>query len=111
MAVSLSEMLSNNTIEYYSDGFRKVVEDHLPYIYSSDSGDINIDPASTIRYRGNFFGLLNSLGIHRDLHWPAMRLNGLDSPYDYVETMTIVKIPDAQALSKLHQKWRSSRAK
>lgn len=113
MATSLLKVLGEGNKDYYEDGLRRMIEDHLPHmqLQNSTGGVLIVGGADGIKYKGDFFGLLRSYSIPQDMHWPMMRLNGLNSPYDYKEDMLSIKVVDPDYVSRLQQVYRNTRGK
>lgn len=85
MAGRLSERLkSSGPSVYYSKGFRTAIEDHLLFLRNSAyTQKFSITAILAHRHTGNFYSLLNALGIEPYLHWVYLRLNGLTTPSQY----------------------------
>lgn len=54
---------------------------------------IIIEPHRAYKYEGNFYGLLNEIGVSPSLYLYALYLNKLNSPVDYKADMLIIKKP------------------
>lgn len=64
--------------------YYEVLESHLTYIRNHSSTkviDVGLDQAAI--YKGDFYGLLNSLSVNKKYHYPIMRVNGLLCSADY----------------------------
>lgn len=108
MAASLIQMLGVNNPDFYNRSFRRVVEDHLAWLVSASSNNfLTIKGDEGIRYEGDLFSLLRSRGVQRDMWWPMMRVNGMQSPRDYRQDMLTLYIVDEVKLSKLLSVWRT----
>lgn len=103
-------MFSEGPSIYYDDGFRRVIEDHMTVLRESpETREVDVTPGVAYKYAGDFYGLAQSLGVPPHLHWVTMRLNGLFSPNDYLDTMYVVRIPSPTALEQLRQSHMSTR--
>lgn len=87
---------------YYSEGFRNLIENHLPYLRSHVTTKlINLDTHVEYKNQGDFYGLLTDLKINPDLHWITLRLNYLHSPIDYTPYLTHLLEPTTTTLNEL----------
>ena len=85
MTLSVSRFqLPMGQVNVNSSGFRNLIENHVLYLQTSVNTKILIlDPADEDKWQGDFYGLLNKLGITQDMWWITMRVNNLYSPVDY----------------------------
>lgn len=97
--------------EWYSDGFRQLVEDHLNNLKASPESLISPTPQECYMYRGDYHGLLRSKGVETKYIWPTMRVNGLVSSVLYDGEPTIVRIPNKQTLDSLMAAYVTRRAR
>lgn len=75
--------IATGNAEYYTQGFRTTLESHIPYLLAEKVSAITVPTVLDVRYRNDFNGLMQALGIRSYLWWIVMRLNGLHSRYDY----------------------------
>lgn len=111
MAMSVMEQANKSSdYYYYREEFRNIIEDHL-YILKHKGKKIPV-PVTAIqemKYKGDFYGLLRSLGIPIEFHWITMRINGLHSPMDYQGTLIELIGPDDGYIKLLLQRYMNSR--
>ena len=94
--MALLDMIDKNNVAYYEQDFRQVLEDHLAYIKAKNNKTLAVDPLTALRYKGDFFGLLNTFGVQPFMQWITMRVNGFVSPTDVTEEIrTVVVIEPA----------------
>lgn len=51
-----------------------------------------VDRQEAIRYRGNLFGYLKSIGCSEISHWINMKINGIDHPSEFDERVQLLHI-------------------
>ena len=69
---------------FMTDAYRRLVEDHLPYLRTHENtSEYDINSALAFKYDGNLYGLLAELRVEPRWFWTIMRLNGLESPCQY----------------------------
>lgn len=79
---------------FSSPGVRQMVEDHISYLQNpSNHKLLQIEPTDTVKYLGDFYGLLISLGIEHDLHWICLRMNGYTATDDYNGSLDLIRVP------------------
>ena len=103
MTLSLSHLQQDaGNIGYSSVSFRNTIEDHVTWLKESSLVNIlNIEKQHQIKYRGDFFGLLNQYGVKPDLHWITMRINGLHTSGEYDGSITTLFIPNRRDVDYL----------
>lgn len=92
---------------YYTDTFRRMIEDHLSVLKSMTTTQTRIitddDWATLYRFEGDFYGLLYALQYDRRYHWTIMRLNGYRSRFESTDQISSLLIPDWAYVDKLAQ--------
>lgn len=107
--IALSAPLGEHN--YYSDGFRLTLENHMPYLlHPSKHRNVNVAGINKIKYQGDFHGLLTQLNIPTELHWITTRLNGLGSPMDYDGSNITIKVPNSGELDFYLRRYASAKA-
>lgn len=98
--MSLRQHLKLPAIEVSDPDYYVLLESHLPFLRDHPSnGILEVDGQIGAKYRGDFQGLLDYLGIDRSMHYLIMRLNGLSRGQDYNgELLTIVR-PDTSVVA------------
>ena len=95
---------------YYDDDFRRVLEDHLSLLKKDPSTSVlNIAPQKAYKYEFDLYGLLSDYNIQPQLHWLAMRLNGMTSPTDATKDITSLLIPDTNVVDRIRQSHMTTR--
>ena len=85
---------------FYDADFMLVLERNLP-ILRDTATTRPVDIERSLRYKGNFDGLLIDLDISHDLLWIVMRMNGLRNNYDFDGKMESLLIPADTTLDVL----------
>lgn len=86
---------------YYSAPFRDVIEQHLTYLIASNTHELAVDPHIAFKYKADFYGLLQYLGVAPQMWWVVLRVNNMTTPADYTEEMLSILIPDFNEIEKL----------
>lgn len=77
---------------FFDDGYRIWTESFQPYT-GSDYNTQAITPAMAAKYEGDFYGLLDALGVAKIYHYHVMIFNGYRHSGDFEGVATEVKIP------------------
>lgn len=85
---------------FYTTDFMLVLEAHLPYL-KKDATIQPVDLTTSVKFVGNFTGLLINLGFSLDHCWLVQRLNGLRSSDDFDGKLTELLVPNAESLNKV----------
>lgn len=87
---------------YYTEAFRNVLEDHMPFFRNHPSTKyVSITPAYAYANDKDFIGLLNTLNVPRYLHWLIMRMNDLSSPQDFDGLTLSIITPDPTLVQRI----------
>lgn len=105
MRTSLSIMSSlqiPKTLTTYQPKVIQKLEDYKTFLVNDPTTRVEvIDNQLANKYKGDFYGLLLSLGISLNYHWIIMRMNGLASPEDYKGTELLICIPSTSVIDTL----------
>jgi hypothetical protein len=88
---------------FYDPEFRNVLEDHMTYLRETNSQIILIDPSDAYRWRGDFFGFLDTHPVKRQYHWLVMRINQFTSPNQFHEDVLAMTLPDFALVEQILQ--------
>ncbi len=74
--------------------YYELLESHMTYMKAHRSTKVlNVGLDQAAIYKGDFYGLLNSLHVDKKYHYPIMRANGLFSSSEYDGLMSeIIKL-------------------
>lgn len=100
--MSLVRELPKATAIYYKEDFYKVLVKQFPYFIAKEFFDVrDISGVTAEIYRGDFHGLLLSLGLPYELHRINTEFNNLISPIDYPGLPGSIRILRANELEKM----------
>ena len=104
----LDNVLSSGAMVYFTDKFRKMVEDHLVYIRTTERLTstrviTSDDHQKLLRYRGDWFGFLQAINIPPKYHWAILRVNGIRDPLSLDTDLVALLLPDYSFIDKLAQ--------
>lgn len=89
---------------YYSDAFRRVLEDHMTFLTQSRSiTTIPVDGQKSYKYEGDLFGLLEILNVPHALHWLVMRMNGMRSPNEVNAELRSLIVPQSELIDRIRR--------
>jgi hypothetical protein len=104
-----SALRSSGNTMYYEPGFRKVIEDHVPWLISRSKGRIlTVPKTDLVKHQNDLSGFLNASNISPDQHWVIMRVNNMVSNADFDGTVTELMIPDTRDLEDLRRRYMST---
>jgi hypothetical protein len=93
-------------INFYSDGFRNLFENHIPFLKNDlSTKKVFIAPHDEVKYIGDLYGMLQSSNVSQDLWWCTMRLNGLHSPISYNGDLGFFLLPSRTKLEELARRF------
>jgi hypothetical protein len=78
---------------FYTDHWRQLVEEHMSILrLPSNCSKVEVQPNLGIKFSGDFYGLLNSLGLPRQYRWLLLRVNGFTSPLEFTSERKSLQI-------------------
>lgn len=100
MSINNKAIASGNQ-EYYSEEFRATLEKHIPYLMNGRVSTLHIESRLDVRFRNDFDGLLQSLGVPAEHWWICKRLNGFHRSDEYKGGLPVAIVPDATTMTNL----------
>ena len=99
-------MLPDGDAVYYTEDFRHVLEDHMPYLRTLQTTKVApVNPEYAYVYRNDLFSFLTLINIPAYLQWTTMRMNGWMSPSDFTQDTEAIMLPDpgtVQQIKSMH---------
>lgn len=87
---------------YFTKTFQDIVETHLLYLNNERFVEIRqIAPYLSLKYKGDFYGLLLELKIDRVAHYASLRINNLVNPFDYDGQENFIRVVNSGVLVSL----------
>ena len=84
---------------YFTKTFQDIVETHLLYLNNERFVEIRqIAPYLSLKYKGDFYGLLLELKIDRVAHYASLRINNLVNPFDYDGKENFIRVVNSGVL-------------
>lgn len=108
MAKFEDQMVNLGPEAFYTPEFRQVIEDHLYGIRADESTRVEfLTGNQPYVYEHDFYGLLLQYNVPYHLHWVTMRLNELKNPYQNLDDLKVILIPNEQKLLQILSQWRT----
>lgn len=107
--MALTDVLQvSDSVGYFDPKFRQVLEEHLALIKAQPNNrTMSLTPIQALRYKGDFYGLLNEFQIPDYMKWITLRVNGFISPSDGHENIGIVTLVDPQYIRRIYNTHRT----
>lgn len=87
---------------YYTDEFRDVIEDHLSWLRNHQKTTLRaILPEIAYPNAGDFYSVLDAIGLKRQYHWTVLRMNGLTDPIQSPEDLSEILLPSTDIIDNL----------
>lgn len=82
--------------------FRLMLETHRGHFRQEGNYELHaVDKHGAFKFQYDLYGYLTDKGIHPELHWLVMRVNDIESPLRFDNTVDYLFIPKADVYSKL----------
>jgi len=103
--MNIIDLLKSNTanVSYQDPSFVHMFRTMIP-VYKK-AGKITkkeIRPVATHKHEGDFFGLLQHLGIAKELHVVHLLINNLNSPGDYLGETNSIYVINEEVVNDLY---------
>lgn len=95
--------------DLFKAAFREVFEKHLTSVKANSPDLREVSKSQTIRYHGDFYGLLKELNIAYDFWWYILRLNDMTSPVEYKGANTF-RVPNKGYIESILRNWNNTYA-
>ncbi len=87
---------------YFTKEYQAIIETHLLYLNNERFVEIKqIAPYLSLKYKGDFYGLLLELKLDRLSHYATLRINGLTSPLNYNGDENFIRVVRSEILVNL----------
>lgn len=91
--------LEQNFTAHHSTRVMSIWYDHMSYLkHQTPVTNLQITDHQSIKYEGDYWGLLSALGISSKYHPFLTVFNGYNHPSDYRGTPDVVQVPDMEAM-------------
>lgn len=94
----LTERINSSTDSYKYFSIINTILYSENYHKTNKKTERIIDKHLAYRYQGNFFGLLNELGIDPKFHMFILYFNGYTSPYQYTGDNLTIYLPNLTSI-------------
>ncbi len=92
--MKLTSFLPTIEYTYINPKFLLLIESHVQHLKTSaGSRLLDVTSQQSVKYQGDFFGLLDDLQVDKKYHHIVMRVNNLHSSADYTSDMKMVIVP------------------
>lgn len=102
------DILNNKDVKYdakfTSKQAIKTFDDHVEFIKEKSTRLINVDGNTVSKWAGDFYGLLNVMGVNPNAHYITARINGLNSSNDDFSEFLSIRMPDEPTLQLIFSK-------
>lgn len=86
---TLAERLQPSEDFALDEAYFVFIESYVQYFLTHpNTAPVVVNSVDALRYRGDFYGLLNVLRVDKNYHYLVMRMNGMRSAMDY-DGMTV----------------------
>jgi len=87
---------------YFDEAFLLIIRSYMPLIRNGSVSTLIPSNQQLYKYQGDFYGLLDELGIGKQYHYATLLLNNLSSSTDFQTSMQTILIPDTNYIDMLH---------
>lgn len=103
MTNSIDHLMKMNKVMHTdSESLRNVIRDHYTYLRHLDSTRTQyVGKIECLKYRFDYYGLLDYLGIPREYHFVVACINDIQTSTDFNEEEAIVRIPEYSVINNI----------
>lgn len=95
---------------YFEHDFKLLLESHLTYLKETDIRLQVVTEHQNYKYEGDFYGLLDDIGIPKNLHYITMRVNDYEHSGDYKGDIYSLVLPSYQTIEQLRNVYQTKNA-
>lgn len=107
--MDIIKQLPDLETSFFEEDFIHTLESHLTHLRNTNVQFKTIDTHLLDKYRGDFYGLLDELGIGKQYHYIVMRVNGFNSSDNYRSNMTAIVIPSFTEIESIKDIYRTKK--
>lgn len=97
-------LLDTGPAIFYDEAFRSVLEDHLTFLRTHETtSDIVVTAIEAMRWRCDFYGLLETKGVSKHMHYITARVNNIKSSVDFQGEILEILIPNEDLVMMIAQ--------
>lgn len=101
--VTLDQQLQAQESTMLNEDFLVLIESHVPFFRShAETKYIDIEPVIGQHFKGDFYGLLNSLAVDKKYHYLVLRMNGLLASSDYTGEDLQIMMPAYNRVDRIY---------
>lgn len=86
---------------YHEPNFQLMLESHLWYLKKTGNRIQAVTEHQNYKYEGDFYGLLDDIGIDKNFHYATMRVNNYAHSGDFKGDRTSISLPSYQLIEQL----------
>jgi len=92
---SIEGLMVQNSLAWADDPrIRRILEDHILFLWNGNLSTRDLEAGESLRYEGDFVGLMRYIGQPPNYDWVNMRLNNISASFDWDGTRTSVYLVD-----------------
>jgi hypothetical protein len=87
---------------FFDESFLILLRSYMPLISKQNVNQVSPTNQQLYKYQGDFYGLLDELGVDKQYHYATLLLNNLKSSTEFVPSMSVILIPNTAYIDMLH---------
>jgi hypothetical protein len=95
---------------YFTDAFRRVMEDHMGFLRTHPATQLVVVSAqdSDWAFEHDLFGFLQNIGVAPRFHWVAMRMNNYTDPTEFGASASLLLLPPQNVIEQIRSAYMTS---
>ena len=103
MGASINRHLTSYSDDYFfTHDFYVLIKSYLPSIIAQASEVVQPTNHQLYKYQGDFYGLLDELGVQKQYQYATLLINDLRNTTDFSPSMTSIKLPNYGQIDQIH---------
>lgn len=87
---------------YFDEAFLIILQSYIPLIRQGNVVTLTPTNQQLYKYQGDFYGLLDELGVQKQYHYATLLLNNLRNSSDFDSSMASILVPDYSQIDMIH---------
>jgi hypothetical protein len=101
------KMISSGPDQYYTKSFMDILEAHMPYLRNHHSTQVvTVNEKDASVYNADLYGYLFKIAVPAHFHWCIMRMNQMNSTYEFTNQTKTIILPNETIVDKIKQTYK-----
>jgi len=87
---------------FFNESFLVLIRSYIPLILKQQLTQVSPTNQQLYKYQGDFYGLLDELGVEKQYHYATLLVNQLKSSTEFEPSMAVILLPNTAYIDMIH---------